>query len=1802
MDKMTTSKTKKVGKYEILDVLGRGGMGIVYKAINPSIGCLVAIKMITSNYADDPGFLKRFYREAQATGNLHHPNIVIVHDLGEHEGNPFLVMEFLEGVSLDCIIREERPLPLIEKLDLIIQACNGLQYAHERDVIHRDIKPGNIMVVNQGATVKLVDFGIARIEDEANVTLPSQVMGTIQYMSPDQINGKPIDGRSDVFSMAVVLFQLLTGKLPFAGKDTGSTLLKIINEPPPQLSKYLETYPPELDAILQRGLAKSIEERYQTAEEFALDITQVQEQLRRDAVTEYLVLAEDLLARGEFGKAREQCLQITRLDRQNNRAKEILQEVQRRIKKQQRGEQAQQLLANAQAAYGAQEFDRALLYVEQAVELDSENIELQSFRDSVAEAKTRAEQRRSALKRAQSAQYAGDLTDALRAVEQALALDSADAEARALCTEITRAIEQRKRQMEIQGLIEDAQRQISSRRFTAALEALRKAQTLDPAAPVVSDLVSLASTGQEQERRRKELDRLTTGIQDTLNQDDLQRAIQLCDEALRQFPDDRSLLKLKSIADRQRQAAEKRQFIEEQISIARKLLDAKQSEEALVVLEAAVARYPNEPALISVLTIVQQTRQQEKAERSKNECIQRAKDALRRKCFDEAIGLLETGYAEFNSPELEDLLQFAKEEKVSFERRHQVDAALGEAQRLMAAEEFEQAISFLREALKEIEDEELEILLSDAERHVNEFDRRVGEAVETAERLLRVDRPEEAVRFLESQPESFARSPSFREIAGRAHDCRERLQNIVAAVERAQSFIASSNWVSSQEAIDECRRVYGDHSELSRVASLIEAGRRESATAAVNKVATDSRMLLMGRSYDSALELLDSVKPLLEFVADDLRLRYGALREEAERGLARRRQEAERTRPDSANLVPADDDTQERTVWKVPGPGGSAAEPDLLKRRDLNELEKLASDVETVVSIDELQAVSARAKVLAMRHSDDQRLQWIADSVTNTVTTRIDALTGIGTPYEAPVNRDGFADSVAPVIPDSMPVEAEEPISASSLEQLVESVADEQREAELVESPVESPDAAMVETPEIVPPPEPLAASVADEQREAEPVEPPIESRDAAGVETPAIAPPGPEPLAASVAEEPRESEPVEPSVELTDAACVESPATAPPGPEPLVEPIAEEPRESEPAEPPVESPNVAPIVESAVPSSSKKPEAIPPLPNVGAASVGVPERERSFVPAPATSLWKKLPKRGALTAGVALAAVVVAFIVWEARPSGSGKERNSAGGGTTAERPSETANDSSASGTMASGTPPAENSAPSLLPSSVYINTNLSRGATTLDGKPVGALRDGQLNLAKVPAGLHTIKISGPGASAQVAFRAVAANAPELTGPLSAQGVSALVVSQRAGQARLLCNCDDGTPIALDGHRVPPVVSGRQDLGGVAEGNHQLQIGKGDNAHEYTVSVTAQPVLNIFVDAERNLGVLVIQAGVEKATVFLDGRQSGQTGSNGVFRTTLPLKSVSVSVSKSGYSTPPAQVANVRKDGETPLNFDLRPVVQKATLVVSGGQPNAAIALDGKGIGSLDGSGKYSAEISPGNHTVEITKLGFQPKRLTKSFAAGSTERLSGNLNPLLIADSGHGAPPLPPQVPAIPPPAPPKMEQPKVEVKPPVVNPPAPPPQPAVPADQLDWQKVRSTQDLEAFLSRYPNSPLADLARERIRQQQNSSDRNGVLAVLERYAQAYQHKNTDELVAIWPTLGKPERKKIADSFKMAESIQMTLRPVGDPALSGDSAVVTCDRVETFTFQGGVKKDFSGQVTIKLRKQSGTWVIEGIS
>ena len=257
---------QKLGRYEIVREVGHGAMGVVYEAIDPNIGRKVALKTIRAGTlgTNAEEVAKRFKNEARAAGGLNHPNIVTIYDADEQNGILYLAMEFLQGATLDVLLHAQHTLKPDQAVDIVRQVCAGLEYAHSKGVVHRDIKPGNIMVLATGA-VKITDFGIART---ANVmTMTGQVLGTPNYMSPEQVVGKTVDGRSDLFSVGVMLYEMVTGERPFDGQSITTIMYKIVHETPVAPNKLDPTIHPGLSRIIEKCLAKSSDKRYQSAAE-----------------------------------------------------------------------------------------------------------------------------------------------------------------------------------------------------------------------------------------------------------------------------------------------------------------------------------------------------------------------------------------------------------------------------------------------------------------------------------------------------------------------------------------------------------------------------------------------------------------------------------------------------------------------------------------------------------------------------------------------------------------------------------------------------------------------------------------------------------------------------------------------------------------------------------------------------------------------------------------------------------------------------------------------------------------------------------------------------------------------------------------------------------------------------------------------------------------------------------------------------------------------------------------------------------------------------------------------------------------------------------------------------------------------------------------------------------------------------------------------------------------------------------------------------------------------------------------------
>jgi serine/threonine protein kinase len=264
---------ERIGRYQVIERIGRGAMGVVYRAHDGAMGRDVALKVLMTDLEDDPEIRTRFHREAEAAARLSHPNIITIFDVGEDGDRFFIVMELLRGATLKDFLKQSDGAQIERKLDLMIQLCAGLGAAHNASIYHRDVKPGNIFVRADGI-LKILDFGVARLAS-SSMTASGFIVGTPDYMSPEQARGADIDGRSDIFSLGGVFYFMVTGRKPFPANDLPSLFHQIQDEDPPPL---LGTEAPaELAAVIMKALSKKREKRYQSCQDLVADLESVRQ-------------------------------------------------------------------------------------------------------------------------------------------------------------------------------------------------------------------------------------------------------------------------------------------------------------------------------------------------------------------------------------------------------------------------------------------------------------------------------------------------------------------------------------------------------------------------------------------------------------------------------------------------------------------------------------------------------------------------------------------------------------------------------------------------------------------------------------------------------------------------------------------------------------------------------------------------------------------------------------------------------------------------------------------------------------------------------------------------------------------------------------------------------------------------------------------------------------------------------------------------------------------------------------------------------------------------------------------------------------------------------------------------------------------------------------------------------------------------------------------------------------------------------------------------------------------------------------
>ena len=398
-------------------------------------------------------------------------------------------MECVDGEPLDKILRAGSQASLADKLEILEKICSALGYAHRKNVIHRDVKPANIFVQRDG-TAKLLDFGIARPEKrdgDLNLTRTGTIVGTVPYMAPERLRNETLDGRSDIFAAGVVLYQILTGKLPFTGLADPEIMFKILREPFPLPSTVNPDCPPSLEYIVDRALAKNPDDRYQTAEEMAADLSTAVSELHQEQINQQLPDAQRLIEAEEFAKARTLLLQLLKLDPKHAEVKRLLDMAGRQALQAGRREKIQLGKGDAEKAFEDKHYGKALEILTGLLEVEPENLELTKLRDKVKKAKDKQEKIDELLRQAEVERRKGKYEVAIEILNNAKKVDKTDSRTNskitAVCNEVIKEAEQARLKAQAKALLKSARTEISARHFVEAIDLLKQVEPLDPTNP-----------------------------------------------------------------------------------------------------------------------------------------------------------------------------------------------------------------------------------------------------------------------------------------------------------------------------------------------------------------------------------------------------------------------------------------------------------------------------------------------------------------------------------------------------------------------------------------------------------------------------------------------------------------------------------------------------------------------------------------------------------------------------------------------------------------------------------------------------------------------------------------------------------------------------------------------------------------------------------------------------------------------------------------------------------------------------------------------------------------------------------------------------------------------------------------------------------------------------------------------------------------------------------------------------------------------------------------------------------------------
>ncbi len=738
-----------LGKYEIISEIGRGAMGAVYKARDPLIDRLVALKTITGGPSAQTNLLDRFYQEARSAGALQHPNIVTIYELGHEKNTPFIAMEYLEGESLDRIIEQHPVLPLSVKLGYIVRVCDALAYAHQHNVVHRDVKPANIMVTKEGV-VKVVDFGIARLTD-MSMTQPNMMIGSRAYMSPQLYKGERADARSDIWAVGVSLYELLAYKRPFIGDSEAELMFHIIYEKPEDLLALSPECTEELVPIVYKMLEKKSEDRYQSMEDLLHAIEPIWKAAQQATVTGLLADCQQLVVANDLQRAQALLRKALHIDVGNSQAKSMLEKVSVELRRSEILPRLEEHVSRAAGFLKAGQLREAKAEAQAALGLDSKHEPAHKLLAEVEAAAAKVQQLEQKLKLTKQRLAEGALTEAAAALGQALELDDANLQAHELKKQIEEERVRRERRKKLGEILHRARTLWTELNYDECVTVLAAALQEFPNDPELKKLQDSARTDQAELQKQRQM----AEVRRLLGQQNFAEARKILDVLVKDHPHDTAVKNLQNLALQEEQEQNRQKRLDAEVTALRGLLGAGKYKQVVAKGEPLLQEYPQEYELKELVNYARGEVAQQEQKRKEEEREKQIQGFLMCERYGEALDTARKSIEEFPKQD---------------------------AFRKLATE---------AEALKKEQD--------DRERARNEMQRRVREI----NSKINQDKITDAIDLAQQTMETMGADPNVTQLLQGAEEKRKKKEDAERKVTAAQTLVNKGDHAGATQLLNE---------------------------------------------------------------------------------------------------------------------------------------------------------------------------------------------------------------------------------------------------------------------------------------------------------------------------------------------------------------------------------------------------------------------------------------------------------------------------------------------------------------------------------------------------------------------------------------------------------------------------------------------------------------------------------------------------------------------------------------------------------------------------------------------------------------------------------------------------------------------------------------------------------------------------------------------------------------------------------------------------------------------------------------